>query len=57
MESPWAGLIGGVVLGGKEFAQALLGRIKPESVDAAAQTSVRQIKGTLALFPLPPGPA
>ena len=32
-------------MGGKEFAQALLGRIKPESVDAAAQTSVRQIKG------------
>ena len=46
MESPWAGLIGGVVLGGKEFAQALLGRMKPGSVDAAAQTSVRQIKGT-----------
>ncbi len=44
MESPWGGLIGGVVLGGSEFAQQLLKAARTEGVDAASQPSVRQIE-------------
>ncbi len=44
LESPWAGLIGGVVLGGKEYALELLKGLKAAGVDEAAQPAMRQIE-------------
>lgn len=44
LENPWGSLVGGVVLGGKEYAQDLLKRLKPQTADETAQTSVRQIQ-------------
>jgi len=44
LESPWGGLVGGVVLGDPEYAQTLLKRRKAPRPDAGAQTSVRQIE-------------
>ncbi|MBE7503599.1 MAG: transposase [Verrucomicrobiales bacterium] len=43
LDSPWSGLVGGLVLGGKEYAQALLKGLASGSVDPEAQTAARQI--------------
>jgi REP element-mobilizing transposase RayT len=44
LESPWGGLIGGVVLGGKEYAENLLQAMGAGSVDEEAQKSAREIR-------------
>jgi hypothetical protein len=36
LESPWTGLVGGVVLGGKDFARQLLEGFKAGDLDEAA---------------------
>ncbi|MCZ7635565.1 MAG: hypothetical protein M5U12_05635 [Verrucomicrobia bacterium] len=46
IESPWGGLFGGVILGSKEFAQALLRGLKSGTADPTTQTAVRQIART-----------
>jgi hypothetical protein len=46
MDSPWTGLIGGLVLGSKEYAQGLLKGLKSQRVDGKVMTSVRQIQRT-----------
>ena len=46
MDSPWTGLIGGLVLGSKEYAQGLLQGLKSQRVDGTVMTSVRQIQRT-----------
>jgi hypothetical protein len=46
MDSPWTGLIGGLVLGSKEYAQGLLKGLKSKRLDGTVMTSVRQIQRT-----------
>jgi REP element-mobilizing transposase RayT len=44
MDSPWTGLIGGLVLGSQEYAQGLLKGLKSKRSDGTAPTPVRQIQ-------------
>ncbi len=49
IDSPWTGLIGGLVLGSQEYAQGLLKGLKSKRVDGTVMTSVRQIQRTSRL--------